>query len=300
MSVPVSNPEKVLYPAVGFTKADVVAYYLRVAPAMVPHLRNRPVTLRRYPDGVRGKSFYEKNAPRFTPPWVRVGLVPRLAGGAPIRYVLVNDRRTLAWCANLASLELHTFLHRAPALNRPTSVVFDLDPGEGADVFACIAVAAEIRRLLKRLRLHVFPKVSGAKGLHLHLPLNTPTCYAVTQRFAQAVAEGLEQRHPHVITADMDKARRHGRVFVDWSQNAIHKTTVAAYSLRAASAEPFVSVPVDWKELQRAARRRDRDALVFRPADVVERIMRRGDLFRPVLTLRQRLPVEFTRQVEDV
>jgi bifunctional non-homologous end joining protein LigD len=296
----VTNPDKVLYPATGFTKADVIAYYLRVAPAIVPHLRHRPITLKRYPDGVGGAFFYEKHAPTHTPAWVQTGLVPRVAGGPPIRYVLVNDRRTLAWCANLASLELHPFLHRVSALTRPTSLVFDLDPGDGADVLACIAVAFDVKALLERLDLRVFAKVSGSKGLHLHVPLNTSTSYEVTQPFARAVAHTLERGHPRLITADMDKARRAKRVFIDWSQNAVHKTTVAVYSLRATRDGPFVSAPVEWAELERALARRDRDALAFRPADVLARVAQRGNVFRPVLTLKQRLPADFIRRVSSL
>lgn len=270
-------------------------YYLSVADAMVPHMWDRPVTMKRYPDGVGGRFFYEKDAPKYTPAWVRTGLVPRVSGGPPLRYILVNDRATLAWCANLASLELHSFLHRVSALDRPTSVVFDLDPGEGADILTCIEVAIHLRALLRRLGLKAFVKVSGAKGLHLHVPLNTSTSYEVSQSFALAIAQMLEREHPRLIVSDMDKARRRGKVFIDWSQNAFHKTTLAVYSLRAKRDEPFASAPVDWKELERALARQDRDALVFRPKDVVARLARRGDLFRPVLTMKQRLPTAFIR-----
>jgi bifunctional non-homologous end joining protein LigD len=295
--VPISNPDKPMYPAAAFTKADVVRYYVAMAPFILPHLRDRPVTLKRYPDGVGRAFFYEKDAPTFTPPWVRTVPVPRARGGPDIRYVVIDDVRTLAWCAGIASLELHPFLHRAPDLDTPTMVVFDLDPGEGADVLTAARVAFLLKDVMDRLRLQCFPKVSGSKGVQVYLPLNTPSTYDVTQPFARAVAERLGRQHPDLVVADMDKALRVGKVLVDWSQNAIHKTTVAVYSLRAKRPRPYVSLPVTWDELTDALARRDAAALDFPPDVALERVRADADRFEPVLTLRQRLPRHFTPTV---
>ena len=282
-----------MYPAAGFTKADVARYYAAMAPVMLPHLRGRPVTLKRYPDGVGQPFFYEKDAPTFTPPWVRTAPVPRARGGPDIRYVVIDDARTLVWCAAIASLELHPFLHRAPRLDTPTMVVFDLDLGEGANVLTAGRVAFLLKELMDGLRLQVFPKVSGSKGVQVYLPLNTLVTYEATQLFARAVADFLAERHPDLVVADMDKALRVGKVLVDWSQNAIHKTTVAVYSLRAKRPRPFVSMPITWDELERAIDRRDPAALDFPPDVARERVRAEGDLFRRVLTLEQRLPRRF-------
>ena len=282
-----------MYPVAGFTKADVARYYAAMASVMVPHLRGRPVTLKRYPDGVGRPFFYEKDAPTFMPAWVHTAPVPRARGGPAIRYVVIDDTRTLVWCAGIASLELHPFLHRARRLDAPTMVVFDLDPGEGADVLTAARVAFLLRDLMDQLRLQCFPKVSGSKGVQVYLPLNTPVTYETTQRFARAVADFLAQRHPELVVADMDKALRVGKVLIDWSQNATHKTTVAVYSLRAKRPSPFVSMPVAWEELARAVDRRDPAALDFPPDAVQDRVRAHGDLFRPVLTLEQRLPRRF-------
>ncbi len=245
-TVAVSNLEKVLYPGGRFTKAKVIEYYSNVAPAILPHLKNRPVTLVRYPDGVFGESFYEKNAPGFTPEWVRTFPVPRSEGGV-INYILVNDTATLVWAANLAALELHPFLHRVPRIEQPTQVVFDLDPGEGADILVCAEVAFLVRDLLARLKLQCFPKVSGSKGIQLYVPLNTRVCYEETNAFARGVADLLTREHPKLVLSEMAKALRTGKVFIDWSQNAQTKTTVSVYSLRAKREHPFASVPVKWE-----------------------------------------------------
>jgi bifunctional non-homologous end joining protein LigD len=293
--VQVSNPDKVLYPAVGFTKTDVVSYYLSAAPFILPHLRNRPVSFKRFPDGVGRPAFWEKDAPGYAPAWVKTFPVSRTGGGRPIRYVLVNDQRTLAWCANLAALELHPFLHRAPRIERPTLVVFDLDPGEGADIFRCAEVALRLREKLERLELQAFPKVSGSKGLQIYVPLNTAVSYDLTQPFARTLAELLAQEHPRLIIAEMARAQRKGKVFIDWSQNTLHKTTVAVYSLRAKRERPYVSMPVSWPELERALAARDRSRLEFEPEAALARLGKVGDLFAPVLKLEQRLPAAFAQ-----
>lgn len=247
-STVISNPDKLMFPAAGFTKADVVAYYLEAAPYLLPHLKGRPVTLKRYPDGVGGKFFYEKDAPSFTPAWVK----------------------------------------------RFHSVVFDLDPGPGTDVLTCADVAFLLKDVLDRLSLQAFAKVSGSKGIQVHVPLNTAITYAVTQPFARTVAEFLARDHPRLVTAGMAKSERSGRVFIDWSQNAQDKTTVAAYSLRAKRARPFVSMPVTWEELREAAKARNPQRLDFEPKAALARLARLGDLYRPVLTLKQGLPAQFT------
>jgi bifunctional non-homologous end joining protein LigD len=293
-SVALSNPDKPMFPAARVTKRDVVDYYSKVARHIVPHLRRRPVTLKRYPGGVDGRFFYEKNAPSFTPSWVTRAPVPRSRGGAPIQYVVIDDTRTLLWCANLAALELHPFLHTAAAIDVPTSVVFDLDPGPGTDVLTCASVAFLLKALFDRLALQAFPKVSGSRGIQVYVPLNTAVTYAVTQPFARTVAEWLEREHPRLVTAEMARSEREGRIFIDWSQNAQHKTTVAVYSLRAKRERPFVSMPVTWAELRAASAARDPARLFFEPKAAVARLARLGDLFRPVLELRQRLPANVT------
>lgn len=295
--VAVSNPDKVLYPAAGFTKTDVVEYYLRVSRVLLPHLKDRPITLKRYPDGAGRAAFYEKNAPGFAPKWIKTTPVPRAGGGPDINYVLIEDRRTLLWCASMAALELHPFLHRARNLERPTVVVFDLDPGEGADILTCATVAFLMKDVLDRLRLRAFPKVSGSKGIQLSIPLNTPATYDVTQPFAKTLAELLERRHPGLIVADMAKSKRAGKVLIDWSQNAAHKTTVAVYSLRGSRPRPFVSPPVTWDELARALKKKDGEGLHFDPAAALRRVRAVGDLYAPVLTLKQTLPPQFTREI---
>jgi bifunctional non-homologous end joining protein LigD len=296
-NITVTNPDKLMYPAAGVTKAAVVDYYARIAPVLLPHLRQRPVTMKRFPDGVTGPFFYEKDAPSFTPSWVTTFPVPRSRGGRDIQYIVVNDARTLAWCANLASLELHPFLHRVPSIDRPTSVVFDLDPGPGTDVLTCGRVAMLLKQLFVRLGLKCFVKVSGSKGLQVYLPLNTRTSYATTQPFARTVAEWLESEHPALIVSDMAKSRRTGKVFIDWSQNADHKTTVSVYSLRAKQSHPFVSLPVSWPELEGAISARDARALAFSPDATHERLAAHGDLFAPVLRLKQEVPTSFKRMV---
>jgi bifunctional non-homologous end joining protein LigD len=292
----ITNPDKVLYPAGRFTKAQVVDYYVGAAPWLLPHLRDRPVTLKRYPDGVHGDFFYEKDAPAFTPEWVATTPVPRREGGPDIRYIVINDVAILAWVANIAALELHPFLHRASRIDVPTAVVFDLDPGEGADVLTCAEAAFLLKDLLDQLGLESLVKVSGSKGLQLYVPLNTPITYASTQPFARAVAQMLEREHPKLIVSEMSKNLRRGKVFIDWSQNADHKTTVGVYSLRAKGPRPYVSMPIAWDELAAARRSKKSDSLYFKPDQALQRLAAAGDLFAPVLTLKQKLPQQFIRE----
>jgi bifunctional non-homologous end joining protein LigD len=292
--IPITNPGKVLYFAGKFTKGDVVDYYTRVAKYLLPHFKNRPVTLKRYPNGVHGEAFYEKDAPGFTPKWVKTFPVPRHEGGRDINYILINDPRTLQWAANMAALELHPFLHRVPQIERPTHVVFDLDPGEGTNILDCAKVALLLREILTGLRLKSFAKVSGSKGIQVYLPLNTPITYAATQPFARAIAQLLEKTHPDQIVSEMSKNLRVGKIFIDWSQNADHKTTVGVYSLRAKRQRPYVSTPVKWEELATALKKSEAKMLDFLPDEALTRLKRLGDLFAPVLKLKQQLPKEFS------
>jgi bifunctional non-homologous end joining protein LigD len=282
-----SNRDKVLYPEVRFTKGDVIDYYVAVAPVVLPHLRGRPLTLKRYPDGVDSQHFYEKQAPSHRPEWVRT--VPVDAGSKTIDFVVADDLPTLVWLANLADLELHTSLATAEDVKRPTMLVFDLDPGEGMGILDCAEVAVWLRDVFATFELRTFVKTSGSKGLHAQVPLNTDVTYATTKPFARAVAELMAKHHGDRVVSRMTKRLREGRVLVDWSQNTEHKTTVCAYSLRA-RARPTVSTPLEWDELEAALDAGDADALVFDARAVIERIRERGDPLAEVLTLRQELP----------
>jgi bifunctional non-homologous end joining protein LigD len=295
----ISNPDKVLYPGAGFTKTHVIDYYVRVSDYLLPHVKDRPITLKRYPDGVQGAHFYEKDAPAYTPAWISTFPVPRRTGGTDIRYILINDLATLVWCGNLANLEIHPFLHRVPDINAPTEVVFDLDPGEDADILTCAKVARLVKAVLEKLELQCFAKVSGSKGIQLHVPLNTPVNYSITQSFARTLAELVASEHPDLVVSEMAKSSRKGRVFIDWSQNSDFKTTVGVYSLRAKQDRPFVSMPVTWEELLRAERSRNAGRLYFEPEAALKRLSKTGDLFAPVLTLRQQLPAEVIATIRE-
>lgn len=285
-----SNLDKVLYPATGFAKRDVIRWYRDVAPVILPHLRGRPLSMKRYPDGVGGGSFYEKHCPGHRPDWVRTAEVAGRRGAEPVDHCLVEDVPTLVWVANLASLELHVTMARADDVQRPTAVVFDLDPGAPAGLAECVRVAHRLREVLDRLGLQAFVKSSGGKGLHVYVPLHTPVTYEDTGPFARTVAELLAGRHPDAVVSNMRKDLRAGRVLVDWSQNSAHKSTACVYSLRARG-RPTVSTPVTWDELDDvAAGRAEPDALVSDVDAARERLDRHGDLFRPVLELEQELP----------
>lgn len=288
--IQVSNLDKVLYPDNQFTKGQVINYYIRVSEYLLPHFKNRPVTLKRFPDGVRGDFFYEKDAPGFAPKWIKTFPVPRRAGGKPIQYILINDLATLVWCANAASLELHPFLHCVPDLDRPRFVVFDLDPGEGANILTCAEVGFLLRDMLSRLGLQCFPKVSGSKGIQVYVPLNTRVTYGVTRAFARALAELLAKQFPTLIVAEMAKSERRKKVFVDWSQNSDFKTTIGVYSLRAKVGRPFVSTPVSWDELHKALETGVKTGLYWAPDAALDRFREVGDVFAPVLTMQQSLP----------
>jgi bifunctional non-homologous end joining protein LigD len=282
-----SNLEKVYYPLVDFTKAQVIDYYARVAPVLLPHLKQRPISLKRYPDGVTGSYFFQKQCPAHRPEWLETA--PVKSGKRQIDYCLINDLPALIWACNLANLELHTFLHRAPETTVPTMLVFDLDPGQGVDILLCAEVALWIRGLLEEPGIACYPKTSGSKGLQLYVPLNAPTDYETTKGFAHQLARRLTTEHPDKIVTKMQKELRAGRVFVDWSQNDQHKTTVGVYSLRATD-RPSVSTPVTWEEIDAALQRRDSGRLFFEPEEVLDRVKKHGDLFEPLLTATQQLP----------
>jgi bifunctional non-homologous end joining protein LigD len=284
-----SNLDKVFYPASGFTKGQVIEYYTRIAPVLLPHLRGRHLTLKRYPDGVDGQYFYEKQCPRHRPDWVRTATVPIRTDGRSIDYCMVDDLATVVWLANLADLELHTPLAYADAPAAPTMLAFDLDPGPPATIVECAEVACRLREAFDHFGLIAFPKTSGSKGMQLYVPLNTPTSYQVTKRFAQGVAQVLERRDPKLVVSEMRKDLRPGKVFIDWSQNDEHKTTVCVYSLRARE-RPTVSTPVTWDEVDAVLRTRDPDDLAFTSDDVLARVAGHGDCFAPVLSLEQELP----------
>src|SRR5882762_7603578 len=285
----VSNLEKVLYPSAGLTKRKIIDYYVRVAPFLVPHLAGRPLTMKRYPDGVDGEYFYEKNAPKHRPDWVKTAPVYSRHNRRTLEYILVNDLPTLVWLANLASLELHPSLARAENLNCPTMMVFDLDPGPPANVVHCAQVGLWLRELFERFGLQSFAKTSGSKGLQIYVPLNTPVTYDGTKGFAHAVARLLAESHPEQVVSEMKKEVRGGKVFIDWSQNDEHKTTVSVYSLRARE-RPTVSTPVTWEEVEEAWTKKKVEKLVFEAGQVLERCDDMGDLFAPLLTLAQKLP----------
>jgi len=284
-----SNLEKVLYPATGFTKRQVIDYYVRIAPSLLPHLKGRALTLKRYPNGVDGEFFYEKNAPKHRPDWVKTVPVWSHGNNRTMHYVEAGDLPTLIWLANLAALELHPSLALAKDVSYPTMMVFDLDPGPPANIVQCCQVAFWLREIFEHFNLQSVPKTSGSKGLQIYVPLNTPTSYDVTKTFARALAQLLEQEHPDAVVSDMKKKVRTGKVFVDWSQNDEHKTTVSVYSLRARE-NPTASTPVHWEEVERAFKKKDAALLVFQAPQVVTRAEKMGDLFEPVLTLKQKLP----------
>jgi bifunctional non-homologous end joining protein LigD len=285
--IKVSNLDKVLYPKAGFRKRDVIEYYADIAPVLLPHLEGRPLTLKRYPNGVDDKYFYEKQAPSHRPEWVHTARVP--TGSKTIEFVVCDDLPTLVWLANLADLELHTSLARADDIRRPTALAFDLDPGEPATIVECCRVGVLLEGMFRGLGLQSFAKTSGSKGLQVYVPLNTDVTYDATKPFAKAVAELLEREEPDLVVSRQTKTLRRGKVLVDWSQNDEHKTTVNVYSLRARD-RPTVSTPLTWDEVREGARSGDPERLVFDAAAVRERVAEQGDLFAPIVSLVQQLP----------
>jgi bifunctional non-homologous end joining protein LigD len=283
-----SNLEKVMYPASGTTKAGVIDYYTRVADVMLPHLRGRPLTMVRYPDGVDGDRFFEKRCPSHRPSWMGTVQLGREGRDKVVEHCDLRERADLVWAANLAALELHTPMGSAPDTMVPTMVVFDLDPGPPADVIDCARVALLLQQVFERLGLVSRPKTSGAKGMQVYVPLNRPdTTFEQTRSFARSVGQLLEKVHPDQVLTSMDKGQRTGKVFVDWSQNHLIKTTVCAYSLRARE-RPTVSTPLTWDEVEDGAP--GGNGLQHEMADVIDRVACHGDLFADVLGVEQELP----------
>jgi bifunctional non-homologous end joining protein LigD len=280
----VSNREKVLWPSTGFTKGQMLDFYAEVAPVMVPHLAARPVTLRRWPDGVEGQTFFQKNAPKYRPDWmstVRLG---------DVDYLRIDEPAGLVWAANLGAIEIHPGLAPAPGLDRPAAVVFDLDPGPPADVVTCGRLAILLRRYLAGAGLEAWVKTSGSKGLQMFVPLDGEATFEQTRPFAFDLARYAEAEHPDLVVTTVEKKQRRTKVLIDWAQNAPSRTTVAVYSLRAL-AEPSVSTPLTWDELEEAVEAGDAARLRFGPDQVLERIGRHGDLMAAVLAVRQPLVV---------
>jgi bifunctional non-homologous end joining protein LigD len=285
----VSNLDKVLYPKVGFTKGQVIDYYIRIAPVLLPHLRDRPLTMKRYPNGVDAEFFYEKNCPSHRPSWVKTAKVWSEGNNRMMDYCLAQDLPTLVWAANLADLELHTSLSRKQDVARPTMMVFDLDPGPPANIVQCCQVGLWLRDLLVEMKLKSWAKTSGSKGLQVYVPLNTTVTYDDTKGLSRALAEHLERAHVDLVVSKMLKSLRTGKVLVDWSQNDEHKTTVCVYSLRAKE-EPTVSTPVTWDEVATCLKKKKADLLKFRSDKTLERVKKIGDLFESVEKLKQKLP----------
>jgi bifunctional non-homologous end joining protein LigD len=285
----VSNLNKVLYPKVGFTKGQVIDYYIRIAPVLLPHLRDRPLTMKRYPNGVDAEFFYEKNCPSHRPSWVKTAKVWSEGNQRIMDYCLAQDLPTLVWAANLADLELHTSLSRKQDVARPTMMVFDLDPGPPANIVQCCQVGLWLRDLLAEMKLKSWAKTSGSKGLQVYVPLNTAVTYDDTKGLSRALAEHLERAHVDLVVSKMLKSLRTGKVLVDWSQNDEHKTTVCVYSLRAKD-EPTVSTPVTWDEVATCLKKKKPDLLKFRCEKTLQRVDKMGDLFDPIEKLKQKLP----------
>jgi bifunctional non-homologous end joining protein LigD len=286
-----TNLDKVLYPKAGFTKGEMVDYYAKVAPAMVPHLSGRAVTLRRFPDGVDDldAAFFEKRCPKHRPKWVKTARVEAGPHAGKIDFCVCDGLPTLVWMAQLASIELHPSLSLSRAPKRPTVLAFDLDPGPPADIVDCCRVGLRLRDMFGHFGVESFAKTSGSKGLQVYVPLNNKTSYEVTKPFAKAIAQLLEKQTPDQVVSKMKKVEREGKVFVDWSQNHQRKTTIAVYSLRARE-RPTASTPVTWDEVEAVADSGDGSTLVFEADTVLARIERHGDLFAPVLELEQELP----------
>jgi bifunctional non-homologous end joining protein LigD len=286
-----TNLDKVLYPKAGFTKGEVVDYYAKVAPAMIPHLTGRAVTLRRFPEGVEDldAAFFEKRCPKHRPKWVKTARVEAGPHAGKIDFCVCDGLPTLVWMAQLAAIELHPSLSLSRAPKRPTVLAFDLDPGPPADIVDCCRVAIRLRDLFGHFDVGCFPKTSGSKGLQVYVPLNDRDSYEKTKPFAKAIAQLLEKQTPDRVVSKMKKVEREGKVFVDWSQNHQRKTTIAVYSLRARE-RPTVSTPVTWEEVEAVTDSGDGSPLVFEADAVLERIERHGDLFAPVLELQQELP----------
>jgi bifunctional non-homologous end joining protein LigD len=281
--------DKVLYPAFGFTKGDLIDAYRDLAGVLLPHLHDRLLTMKRYPGGVEKKFFYQKHCPPNRPDWMTTSHVDAKARADGVDYCVIEDLPSLLWVTNTDNIELHTTLARASSPDHPDSIVFDLDPGASADIVDCAAVAIRIRDLFAGHGLECFGKTSGSKGIHVHVPLNGTATFETTRSLARTLAEAMEARFPETIVAAQKKTSREGKVLIDWSQNDPHRSTACVYTLRARE-RPTVSTPLRWEEVEAATEARDADVLSFGVADVIERIEREGDLFAPVLEKRQTLP----------
>lgn len=295
-----SNLDKVMYPETGFTKGQLIDYYVRIAPALLPHLKGHPLTMKRYPGGVTGQFFYEKNCPTHRPDWVKTAPIWSEGNNRWMDYCLAQDLPTLVWAANLADIELHTSLSLGKKIEQPLFLVFDLDPGPPANIVQCCQVGLWVRRIFEKVGLECFPKTSGSKGLQVYVPLNTAVTYEQTKPFAREIARVLERAYPDRVVSDMKKVLRTNKVFVDWSQNDQHKTTICVYSLRAKE-RPTASTPVTWKEVEQCLKKKDPKLLVFEGEKTLARVEKHGDLFEPVLKLKQKLPkIEVLDDVKEV
>lgn len=277
-----SNLDRVLFPEMGFTKGDLIDYYEAISPVMLPHLRGRPLTMRRFPGGVEGSGFWEKRCPAHRPEWVKTASIWSDSNDEELEYCVVEDAATLVWMANLASIEVHTSLATAVERRTPRSLVFDLDPGPSAGLAECAEIALTLRGMLDQLGLDALAKTSGSKGIQVFVPLNSEASYEETKPFAHEVAKSFEAQMPDRVVSKMKKSLRKGKVLIDWSQNVEHKTTVCVYSVRARPV-PSISTPVTWTEVEEGR-------LVFGPEEVLRRVDADGDLFGPLLELEQRLP----------
>ncbi|HWR13306.1 MAG TPA: non-homologous end-joining DNA ligase [Terriglobales bacterium] len=284
-----SNLDKVMYPETGFTKAQIIDYYVRIAPVLLPHLKGRPLTMKRYANGVQGEFFYEKNCPTHRPDWVQTTAVWSHGNNRWMDYCTIQDLPTLVWTANLASIELHTSLSLGKKIEQPTYIVFDLDPGPPADILKCCRVGLWVRDIFDKLGMKSFSKTSGSKGLQIYVPLNTAVTYDQTKPFAKTIARILETVHPDDVVSDMKKSLRVNKVLVDWSQNDQYKTTVNVYSMRAKD-RPTVSTPIEWKEVELCLKKQDPELLVFETQDTLARVEKMGDIWEPLLKTKQKLP----------
>ncbi len=284
-----SNLDKVLYPEAGFTKGQLIDYYVRIAPVLLPHLKGRPLTMKRYPNGVNGPFFYEKNCPVHRPEWVQTTKVWSEGNDRWMDYCLAQDLPTLVWAANLADIELHTSLSLGKKIEQPTYIVFDLDPGPPADIVKCCQVGMLVRDMFSTLGLESYAKTSGSKGLQVYVPLNSSVSYEQTKPFAKEMARLLERAYPNDVVSDMKKSLRTNKVLVDWSQNDQHKTTINVYSMRAKE-RPTVSTPVTWKEVEACLKKGDPKLLVFESDQTLARVEKHGDLWEKLLTQKQKLP----------
>lgn len=281
-----SNLDKVLYPSVNFTKAEMLDYYFQIADFILPHLRNRCITLKRYPEGVEKDYFYEKQCPSHHPEWINTR---RRQDDDTPEFCIINDLPSLIWAVNLASIEMHPLLSYFDNLEKPSEMVFDLDPGPDRDILDCGRVALGLNEMLGQLGLKTFVKTSGGKGLHLYIPLNTTVTFEDTKSFAHAVALTYEKYYPDIAVSKMNKQLRKGKVFIDWSQNDDHKTTVCVYSLRAME-KPTISMPVEWEYLDMAINTKDIKSLIFTPRQTIDIVKKKGDIFAELLEIKQKLP----------